>query len=485
VKIFKLNLSEISFLFPVILTASLGCLASFWLILELTGSNIKALFAALVVAILPIHVITSRNLSGGWTVAYLLQTLSLVYLVKYGKKQSNKNALAAGCIIGVYLWSHTIFSFFLPVLFLLPLFKSDISGIVNKYKYYLNPYLLLPPLLSFSAIALIYFLGKIVGGENAMLGEIGHIVARNQNPQMGFGNYSSSAFYGLLHNTGAFLFALVILSFFLVIYSSFKERLFFKSERIIFVWGFFFFLPFLIKVNPKEGHTLGYLLHASASFSIYAVIVFWDIISAFNKKALNYIFLSSIIIVTLLSTVSTTFSDVYPSLQIDYAPTWLGSAIKSDFSLKSAGYYFRKNTEKGEVVFSFLCNPYQSSYYYNRCVISTRPPSASSTALLILFTYIDNVSYVILPSDHKYLDDVRKKFKIVANIKLSDSVPLLILKKRELCGAKDLEVKFYNGEALTKRFDNTYNKLEDFLGLPFNSFYWTDELKQIKLCGTF
>lgn len=450
-------ITEFTWVLPVILLGAATVFPVYVLTKKLSDNN-AGLVAALLLAVLPIHVMESRSLAAAWVLAFLLEVLFLILFISYleGKKRF---LIPASIILALYILSHNQFPSLAPVIFYTAFVYQDHSEpllqrcvktiqIFRSWKLWFLPALSFSGLLSLHII-FTYFIEPEFRGGKAGVGALGHMLDRG----LSWGFYPGPVLQNWSDNIAPPLFAVSLLATSL----SFGYFWRWNKKSILLVWGLSYILPFIFVVRFTI--VRGYLSDAVFAFTILTAVASLDIAHRYfrtDRFAIALVVLLSMI--TLPYTFSSTYQINLVNLgQFFFLPSFHGS-LEPDTGVKAAGYWLRKNTGTFANVLTIGVDPVLIRFYSGRKIYGIID-GTEKEGLEYLLEVKERIDYIIMKSSTGLKSSNLLGFKLCTII-LNDDMPILYIYNKDGKSPPVTEVV----DVYNHRFNQEYHSLNDFVG---------------------
>lgn len=427
------------------------------------------LVAALIFAVYPVHVSTSRSIGLIGIVATFFFLLTIYLFIKYFKENKCKNA--AFFSLGVYFAADFQFYGLLPILFIL----GFVSG--NKKTIFLNFLFVLKKLFSKSAflffvptspilLSALYLYSKNFAHNSYLL----HIFQKSSY----FGLFFFETFYDFYANAGP---SLSILFAAAVMYSI--AKLFFKTADktnfILLSWLSINLIPWVFIVNRNDTVVYEYLMHPTSAIIFLSALFIDELFSFFKTNVLKCMILIFILVPTMLFTFWIVFFitplPVAPFVQDgfilshqDVVVPILNSAAHLHFGvkgrntgIKSAGFYLRELGDKNKTIFSDH-ESFVMQYYVGINALGNLDTFQDEQILTDFLKVIKDtkIDYIYFEKNHHHLwENILSQKGFSPEVFITDKNKLLGV----LYSKKNLKPIQLEAQTTDKLFDKKYGNL--------------------------
>lgn len=352
-------ITELNLILLSIVTGSFSIFAAYLLISKLYNSR-YGVYSALIVALLPIHILQSRFLASSRALNAGLQLFTLYYAIKFFE-EPKKHALQISVLLSLVMLSTIVFpSFFIALVYVFIVYNKKIIFSISKLKEYLIekiPLLKVSmlPIITFSGLLLFYIVMSRMGsGMGKNVGLIGHILTKN--PQ--YGIYLFPVLNNVIDNIGPvlFLICLITLPFGL------KDLFNFDKKGILLALSFAYIFPFVF-TNPSPG---AYMIYGTVPLALFGIIKMCELLK--DWKLIRNTLLITVILATLFSSISAVYN-VKISAITDISGR--EGNMHPDYGVKAIAYWIRTNTDDYSAIFTDeSIEPNVGKYYFHRKVYS-------------------------------------------------------------------------------------------------------------------
>jgi hypothetical protein len=411
-ELLRINITEFWWRVPALLFGSLLVFPVYLLTKEISRSKTAALFAAAMVAVLPVHIMFSRFSFSFEGLGIFFLTIAVYTCIRYFENPNPRSAIYFSTATTLYLLSHAMIWGY-PVLVCWiglitisegkPINKEHLVKFIKlifRKEILLLPIIVVPLLAPYSLIT---------------------AFARGRYHAWGF--YLPANLKSFVGNIGIFWFSVLVLASIAGAYDTFKL----KRDSIPFVWGAIYLAPFVFKVKPTLTMEGGYMMNGTVALTIYAGIVLARLKSSgFFRQKLNIItpVLGMVFILTLAASICAIFG-ISPKFQKISMVRLERQVFNPNPGYKTGGYYIRKYVPPGVKIINMAMDTMSSFYYLGRDVTAFN--ERDKTSLVLQFNkLISHMEVVIISADQRGYFGFPSCFSLKARV-LKDSRELLLI----------------------------------------------------------
>ena len=428
--ILNIPLSEFVLRLPFIFFGAISPIVAFFFVKRFHNEK-SAVLSALLVTVLPIHIIQSVRPGGNWLIAATLLMASLYFFAEYAKSSGSRYSVITPFLIALYFLTDNQFLGIIPLLIFTSLLFQDRKNLFDRIK---ETFLIFSPkffvifFLIFSPV-LLQFLYYANQGT-PQYGFLGHFLEKTLSP----GFY---VFYilGLLKDyLGGALLLLLPFSLLTGLYSAIRL----EKKSIFFIWFLVYSIPYFFLLPPSLTGPGMYLIGAAFSSTILASILLTDLFDFIRKKTnnLRIHFLSP-------------FADfllIIVTFSYFFTPTYVANDLENSAGrgLRTAGYFIRENFSE-EVLILTDFEPSVARIYFGREPIAEYDLSLSE--FRDFFNRTAEKADLIVLSETAYLnlkDELPQAQSLAAVVKRENKDLLFISSKNGKNSIQQLDVNEYD-----------------------------------------
>ncbi len=428
------------------------------------------LIAALIFAVYPVHVSTSRSIGLIGIVAAFFFLLTIYLFIRYFKENKYKNT--AFFSLGIYFAADFQFYGLLPILVIL----GFVIG--GKKTVFLNFLFVVKKLFSKSAffffvptapifLSALYLYSKNFAHNSYLV----HIFQKSSY----FGLFFFETLYDFYANAGPALFILFAAAAIYSIAKLFSKNAD-KNNFALLLWLIINLIPWIFIVNRNDTVVYEYVMHPTSALIFLSALFIDELFNFLKSNFLKFIILISVLIPTLIFTFWVVFFvsplSVDPSVPDDFilshqdvvVPIFNTTAhihfgVKGrNTGIKSAGFYLRELSDKNRTIFSdhesFVTQYYTGIEALGNLDTFKDEQIISDFLKLVKYGEID---YVYFEKNHHYLwADILNQKGFSPEVLITDKSKLLGV----LYSKNNLKPVSFEVRTVDKLFDKKYGNLQ-------------------------
>ncbi|MFH1453835.1 MAG: glycosyltransferase family 39 protein [Armatimonadota bacterium] len=404
-RLFNITLNEFTLTIPYILMGTADCLLIYLLVKELYNKY-AGIFASLILAVSPWHILCSRTAGNHAVPVFLLLAALYFFVISLKTKlKEKKYYIPASVFMGLYIISDGQFPAFVMLVFVIAYLFTRNTNNLEFLKYVFNRKILAFPVLFMLPVIFIQIYLILI--NKAVYGYLGHYFEKNS--KLGF--YLLDVLTYLKYNCGILLLILFITAFFYALN---------KLKRLEPVSCAYFMLalyamPWLFLIPKESTMVQTYLFPIELSLIILAGVFIADIakyVKGYN--IVNALVLTAVIIITLFYSASIYNYKIMTDELVLY-----NTGLLPNYGVKTAGYFIRQNytEDKNLKVFTDLEPPLGKYYFSDFKILSdfdiNRDNKEELIDLFNKYRYRADIAAVTLPSYLTLKDELNKEgFKL-------------------------------------------------------------------------